>query len=1617
MAAAHRAPKQWCLTKSETINSFENWRSNLVYVLSLDTNFTPFIGDQSTWQKKTAAAPNRGLQNDNVDVPEATRRTAVQKVASLDLMLGQIANFCPIISRNRIVKNSTSLKDIWQAIRLHYGFQTTGAYFLDIVNIKLEAGEKPEDLFQRLTAAVEDNLLTSECGISHHGEAVVVDEETTPSLENFIVLTWLRLLHPELPGLVKQRYGTELRSKTLASIKPEISLALASLLDELQNTENIKSLRLSNAKYPERRSQARSQTPSKVCPLCKQAGRPKFDHFLSACPHLPAQDKRYLVRSRTIGVDDDEGDEEDPEILCAPQDLDIPQISRVTVRASPYLEAFHEHIPLRVLLDSGAESSMIRADEAERLGLKIAPNTSQIPSQADGGHMSGVIGECKATFFYKQLPLYFDALVVKSLASPIIAGNPFLEANRFSIDFNKRIIHLRDGSVCSYVPTKKSSSPNVNFIATKSNVVRVPSRSSTLLPGQFVELQVPQDLSSFPDIVLEPRFDTLQGIQDSLPSTNVYRNVGGYIRVPNVSTVPIFLNKNSHLFNAVPVVPSEDYPFVCPESTVLPPPPSCAPRTYYSDLINLDPDNNLDDTQRIKMTHLIRQYDKVFNPDIPGYNGALGPYHAIVNLGSVQPPQRKGRLPLYGRNRLVDLQLALDDLEAKGVLATPEASGTVVEYLNPAFLVNKPSGGHRLVTAFTEVAKYCKPQPSLLPDVNQVLRQIASWKYIIVSDLTSAYHQIPLHPESRKYCGIVTPFRGIRVYCRSAMGMPGSETALEELLSRVLGDLVMNGQVAKLADDLYCGGNSYNELLSNWESVLEALHKCDLRLSASKTIVCPTATTILGWKWNQGEITASNHSLCALAACTPPPTVTALRSFIGSYKALSRVIPGTSALLGPLDDIAAGCSPGTLIHWTDENLAAFKQAQKGLDSHQAVVLPRPDDELWLLTDAAVRPAGLGATLYVRRGETVRVAGFFSCKLKKHQRNWLPCELEALAISTALKYFKAYFVQSTKQAYLLTDSKPCVEAVGKLRRGQFSNSPRVSTFLSTVSQFAVTVMHLKGSHNLPTDFASRNCVECFDPQCQICTFVAQTSEEPVVNAISQGTTPELDSPIYTSRASWRNIQSECPSLRRVFAHLRQGTRPSKKDSSIRDVKSYLSHVTIASDGLLIVPTKDTFGVSRDRIVIPRHVSHGLATAIHLRLGHPSQHQLKVVFARYFFILGMESVVRQVTEACDQCLSLRNRSAVPPSFTTQPPPEVVLSTFAADVMKRAKQLILVLRECSTSYTSAVHIADEKASSLRDALLTLCTPLRLLDGPPAIVRCDPAPGFQSLQEDSILRQGRIQLEIGEAKNPNKNPVAERAIQELREELRKLDPREQPVTATELALSISSLNAKIRGQGISSREFLFQRDQFSGVQIPLSDSTLLDEQHSNRLSNHRPSVKAKFPKHHIPPQETVPSISVGDLVYIKSDRDKSRARDRYLVTAIERQFVYVSKFVGSQLRSKSYKVHHSDCYLVPSQVPPVLRHCDPSDSDSDEDIVPTADAPLLRAQPPIDPTPILPELLPETIDPATSPVTQPIPPPTNLPQPIPPPTNLPQFPAPLRQSSRQRKVPAYLKDYDIDY
>ena len=149
----------------------------------------------------------------------------------------------------------------------------------------------------------------------------------------------------------------------------------------------------------------------------------------------------------------------------------------------------------------------------------------------------------------------------------------------------------------------------------------------------------------------------------------------------------------------------------------------------------------------------------------------------------------------------------------------------------------------------------------------------------------------------------------------------------------------------KLADDLCCGGDTPEEALSNWTKVLEALNTNNLCLSARKTVICPKSAIILGWQWTNGTIQASKHRIAALSSIEPPATVHGLRSFIGAFKVLSRVLPGHSELLHPLDLVVAGSQSRETKAWTDDLTQAFRDAQSSLSQTKSITLPLNPDEL------------------------------------------------------------------------------------------------------------------------------------------------------------------------------------------------------------------------------------------------------------------------------------------------------------------------------------------------------------------------------------------------------------------------------------------------------------------------------------------------------------------------------------------------------------------------------------------------------------------------------------------------------------------------------------------------
>ena len=763
------------------------------------------------------------------------------------------------------------------------------------------------------------------------------------------------------------------------------------------------------------------------------------------------------------------------------------------------------------------------------------------------------------------------------------------------------------------------------------------------------------------------------------------------------------------------------------------------------------------------------------------------------------------------------------------------------------------------------------------------------------------------------------------------MGLKNMAEVLEEVVARVLGDCLAEGYITKIADDLIIGGDSVQELLSNWEAVLKRLSDNNLSLSPEKTIICPATINVIGWIWKQGRLEVDQHRINPLTTCPKPSKVKQMRSFIGAVRAFSRCYQGYSKYLAKLEDEVAGKESSEKIIWTDELGSAFSNVQSMLRNPTALTLPHPNDQLVVISDGSNSPASVGSTLYVSRDDKLFPAGFFSAKLKKNQIMWLACEIEAVGISLSINAFSNFIRESKHQTKFLTDSKACVEAFEKMSKGGFSLSPRISSFLLNLNAINVSIHHTAGANIKLTDFSSRNPIQCQDSSCQVCRFIKDHMDI----AVHQITAEEVEKgdikmPFY-NKASWKIAQQSDQDLNRVYAQLKSGTRPGRKERDIKAVRRYFQVASISTDGVLIHRRKNLYGSDFELIIIPQNLAPGLISALHLHLCHPTKGQMKRVWNRYFFAINSDTLIDDCTHSCSLCSSLKKLPRELFQQSTSSIPNVIGKSFSADVIRREKQKLLILIDIFSSFIVGLIIPNEQRETLQQALIQLSSNYKHVDG--CSVKVDSAPGFKALRNDTLLESIGIKLDFGRVKNKNKIPVVDKAIQDLEGEIKRLAPEGGAISTGTLAIAISHLNDRIRSNGLSAKEVILKRDSVTNDSLTFKNEELQSFKYQKRLQNHPHSEKSKARGGAV---ATDAIISEGDIIHVKDDGTKHKARDFYLVTNVdhENSEAQIQKFAGSRL-GKKYVVKFNEVYLasVPSSNMNQNRNKDSNYDDDDDD------------------------------------------------------------------------------------
>ena len=138
---------------------------------------------------------------------------------------------------------------------------------------------------------------------------------------------------------------------------------------------------------------------------------------------------------------------------------------------------------------------------------------------------------------------------------------------------------------------------------------------------------------------------------------------------------------------------------------------------------------------------------------------------------------------------------------------------------------------------------------------------------------------------------------------------------------------------------------------------------------------------------------------------------------------------------------------------------------------------------------------------------------------------------------------------------------------------------------------------------------------------------------------------------------------------------------------------------------------------------------------------------------------------------------------------------------------------------------------------------------------------------------------------------------------------PEGGPVSGITLALLTANKNFHIRHDGLSAHKVWTQRNQLTDQQLPIVDRQVVLSQKFSHHQNHLSSAKSIARSHTNMPSA---AVSVADLVFLKSAKDKLKACVKYLVVRVSLDLscslhLSVSQLLSVYVRSLSCGPHSS--------------------------------------------------------------------------------------------------------------
>ena len=476
--------------------------------------------------------------------------------------------------------------------------------------------------------------------------------------------------------------------------------------------------------------------------------------------------------------------------------------------------------------------------------------------------------------------------------------------------------------------------------------------------------------------------------------------------------------------------------------------------------------------------------DKVF-PDPPP-RGQYGYAYIPLKQGAV--PTRAKPFFMHGERKEALEKITKDWIDMKFI---EPATTENAEWLSQTFPVPKKSATFpwRGVVDMRGPNSQTRRVNYPLPKIEDILVKHGGNHIFSILDLKQAFHQQPLHPDSRPITCCFTP-HGLYQWRVNVMGLTNASQQFQQMMDDIL--TPVNDVATGYIDDILIGTTETpgQDLLEDHardlKRVMDVLQNQRLVVDPTKAHLFVKEVEFCGQILGHGFRRPAPGKLMAIEKWEVPTTITALRAFLGFTNYYNTYIHMYAQVAAPLQDLlkvprdVGKKGSKKRVDFGPAELEAFHELKRRLISGLALQRVNPDKPFVLRVDAS--GYAVGATLeQLKEGDekptpqdvldkkTIPVA-FMSRKLAEGQRKWTPREMETYAIILALQKWESWI--GLQPVLILTDHQSLESWAKEVLDTPSGPVGRRARWHQIFSKYDLTVGYIPGKENTIADILSR-----------------------------------------------------------------------------------------------------------------------------------------------------------------------------------------------------------------------------------------------------------------------------------------------------------------------------------------------------------------------------------------------------------------------------------------------------------------------------------------------------------------------------------------------------------------